>query len=94
MYLLVGLFIGTLYGRNAREVNQRTHEDIQKAWSAFSKTKFALHLYYVADSLYDLLSGLNSRQVVYTHDMLCTCNRGRCRTPSINTYVRKLKAAT
>lgn len=92
MYLLFGIFIGALYGRNARAVNQRTYEDIQKAWQAFTKTHLAFTLYMVADAVYERLS---RREVIYSHDLLCTCNRRSCPgyTPSIATYTRKMKAA-
>lgn len=95
MYLIFGIFIGILYGRNAREVNQKTYEDIQKAWRSFAKTPIAFDLYLLADSMYERIARLRMKEVVYTHDILCPCNHRNCLgyTPSIATYTRKIKAA-
>lgn len=94
MDLLIGIFIGTIYGRNARRINDQTYHDLQRLWVAFRKTRIAFNLYMVADTLYERLAQFRNREVIYTHDFLCTCNRRKCLgyTSSISTYVRKLKA--
>lgn len=94
MYLFMGLVIGTLYGRNAETVNKKAYEDALAVWRVFAKTQLAFNLYILADAIYERIVRLREREVIYIHDMLCTCNKRNCLgySPSINTYVRKLKA--
>jgi hypothetical protein len=92
MDLAIGIIIGTIYGRNVNTINQRAYEDVQKLFTAFSKTKTAMTSYYVIEAIYLAIEKKWAHKNIYTHDILCTCNRRSCRPVSITTYARKLKA--
>lgn len=92
MDLMIGILIGTLYGRNFDIINQRTYYDLQRVLSALSRTQFAANAYYVLEAIYIYFERKFAHKDIYTHDLLCTCNRRSCKPISINTYVRKIKA--
>lgn len=92
--ILFGMILGAIYGRNAGIINERLSADARKVWRGFARTGAALNLYMVADAIYERLANLHKREVVYNHDLLCTCNRRSCRPLKINTYVRRIKAAS
>ncbi len=92
MDLIVGVIIGTVYGRNARAINQRTYADMCRLASVLSKTQFVIGATYILETVVVAVERRMQPQR-YTHDILCECNRRSCRPVSINTYVRKLKGA-
>lgn len=92
MYLLIGIIIGTIYGRNVNIVNERAYEDIRKISLAFSKTKTAATGYFIMEAIYLAFERKLVQKNIYTHDILCTCNRRACRPLKIETYVKRIKA--
>ena len=92
MDLLIGAIIGAIYGRNARAINSQASHDIQRLFWALSKTGFAANTYYMLEGIYLAFERKFTHKSIYTHDILCTCNRRTCKPVSINTYVRKIKA--
>jgi len=93
MDLIIGIIIGTLYGRNMEKINQQTAEDLVRMFKAFSRTQFAATMYYMVEGVYLYFERkFMNKHIHYNHDMLCTCNRRSCRPVNINTYARKMKA--
>lgn len=91
--MLLGIVIGVLYGRNARAINERTLSDLKKMYWAFSKTKLAITLYYILENLYIAFEQRYVHKQPKEHNLLCECGHCKYRTVSIDTYVRRLKAA-
>lgn len=92
MDLIIGIIIGTIYGRNVTIINQRAYDDVHKVWLAISKTQVAMTTYYVIEMIYAAIERKLMQKDIYTHDLLCTCNRRSCRPVKIETYIRKMKA--
>lgn len=92
-FIIFGILIGTIYGRNMGEINRRTYADVCRAALAFSRTGFALGLYYMVEAIYTYFERKFVQKTICTNDILCECNRRKCRPLKIDTYVRKIKAA-
>jgi len=92
MDLLTGIIIGAIYARNINTINERVFYDVQRVALAFSRTGFATTCYYMIEAVYMAFERKFVQKNIYTHDILCTCNRRTCKPVSINTYVRKIKA--
>jgi len=92
MDILLGVIIGTVYGRNAKVINERAYRDVRRMVLLFSGTQFAATTYYMAETIYLAIERKTMHKEIYTHDILCECNRRTCKPISINTYVRKIKA--
>ena len=92
MDLIIGIVIGTIYGRNVNAINQRAYEDTRKILTALSKTQAAATAYYMIEAVYLAFERKSVHKDICTRDILCDCNRRSCRPVKIETFVRKMKA--
>lgn len=93
MDIIIGIVVGTIYGRNMHEINKRGYEDICQFARIVYRTNFATMIVYMLETVcLAIETKILHKEYYYTHDILCSCNRRSCRPLNINTYVRKIKA--